>query len=382
MFVSLLKSIRTLEGDLSETCPLAAHFLFTVLGAERGGEFFTKRATVEAMLKLFNKFIFTGRFRNWANQILAEFVKMVPLQFSDAIFASVFFKNSLESCLAADSEHAPMIHDYIVARADLSSVARTVWTTQMFRGNLGGSVCFWMLSTAILLRNPTLCNHFFQAGGHDQLVATLTKAIQQRAENVNAPVLLDTFATFLSLYLKHGKRKSALTEFMVSVESKTKAIFYSGIARPSMNDSSFILAQALFLLSPACEQQVINFLDKGLFLIGSERQALGLLKLVCMTLHQTQRDMIAFGKLTTQWNSCGPATPKDVIDGLCEVLRGLEIGGNCWNEVPGMIRRLPLSGGLSTAVVAVVGKMQEMGVKGIDDLVAATQDKGSVRPHL
>jgi hypothetical protein len=204
----------------------------------------------------------------------------------------------------------------------------------------------------------------------------MAKASQQGAENLNTPVLLDMFATFLSLYLRHGKRKSALAEFMVCVESRTKAVFYSGIARPSMSDSSFILAQSLFSLSPACEQQVINFLDKGLFLVGLERQALGLVKIVCKTLHQTQRDVIAFRKLKVQWKSCGPTTPTDVIAGLCEVLMGLDIAVNYWTEVPAMIRSLQLSGRLPDAVMAVVGKMQEKGVNGIEDLVTADQDKG------
>jgi hypothetical protein len=167
-----------------------------------------------------------------------------------------------------------------------------------------------------------------------------------------------------------------------SAESKTKSIFYSGIARPSMSDSSFILAQSLFLLSPACEEQVISFLDKGLFLIGSEHEALGLLKFVCLTLHHKQRDMIAFGKLKVQWNSCGATTPMDVIAGLCDVLMGLEIAVNCWNDVPGMIKALQLSDPLPAAVVSLVGKMQEKGVKGIEDLVATTQEKSSVQPPL
>jgi hypothetical protein len=90
------------------------------------------------------------------------------------------------------------------------------------------------------------------------------------------------------------------------------------VVRSAIANLALKLAHTL-VLSPACEQQVIQLLDKGFIGNVEKESGLGeieLVRLVYIKLHETRRTMITFAKWKVQWNSCGSEALLEVLNGL------------------------------------------------------------------
>jgi hypothetical protein len=191
---------------------------------------------------------------------------------------------------------------------------------------------------------------------------------------------LETFITFVNQYQEHGARRENLIEFILSVDSKIKSIFYKAVApstRPIITLRVFKLAQSLIGLSPVCTQQVFTYLDKrflGTVPEGTAEGAIEFIRVIVGNLRESKKHAQAFAKLQCQWTSCGKDTRTEVVTALAGILTSLEVSDGCWQDVPGLLKRLALAKPVPEEVALVIKKLrQREGIKGIEELAELIQ---------